>query len=59
MYQSQTDRTERTYIAEHDKSWKGMVRVLLWINFAMLVINAALATHFWLSGSGPAYLVWW
>ena len=36
-----------------------MVRVLLWINFAMLVINAALATHFWLSGSGPAYLVWW
>ena len=53
MYQAQRD--EQTYIAEPGRTWHRFVKVLLWVNFAMLVLNAGLAVKFWLSGYGQAY----
>ena len=54
MQQAQREHAAQTYVAEPGRVWKRFVKVLLWVNFATLVLNASLATKFWLEGNGLA-----
>ena len=54
MQQTQRERAEQTYVAEPGRVWHRFVKVLLWVNFATLVLNASLAVKFWREGSGLA-----
>lgn len=53
MQQTQYYPTEQTYLAEPGITGRRFLTFLLWVNFAMLVLNAGLAVTFWLSKSGP------
>ena len=54
MQQTQRAQAEQTYVAEPGRVWHRFVKVLLWVNFATLVLNASLAVKFWREGSGLA-----